>query len=569
MKNDLRARILAGALVTAATTNSIGVVALADEKVQSEDNNIKNIKEVDSEKIEIEKDIEEDIKKDLDEKNNEIEKVENENKVVNEDKEHKEDIIEKEIIEVNEISNESKLKVVVNFPVKHNIMGNNEVSKEQFKSFLLAQQKKYGFKYDISVSIDEFLKIAYEEASKEGVRGDIVVAQAVHESGYFKFGGVLTAKDNNFCGLGVTGDGSKLSFSSARIGLRAQIQHLKAYASTASLNQGVVDPRFAYVTRGVAPSLEELAGKWAVPGYDRNKYSSLQEAVDNNESYGQNIYKLILTTKGYSGTTLEESNESEAKPEQTPDVKPEEKPETSKPEIPAVVGRGEVINISSRLNIRKGPGTNYGVIGSLTNSQKINIYGEENGFYKIDFISNGKTSYGYVSKNYIKSYENKPEGTPEVKPDTPSKPDIPNKPESNETIMIGQVTGISSRLNIRAGAGTNYKIIGSLNNGENVKIEAEENGWYKIKSGNITGYVSKTYMKIVQESKSEDSNNQEQKGTVKVNGSLNIRSGAGTNYSIIGKLFNGNKVTIIGESGSWYKISYNGKVAYVSKNYVV
>lgn len=564
MKNDLRARILAGALVTVATTNSIGVVALGDEKAQSEDNNIKNVEKVDSEKIEIEKNIEEDIKKDLDEENNEMEKAENENKVANDENEHKDIILEKEIIEVNEISNESKLKTVVNFPVKHNIMENNEVSKEQFKSFLLAQQKKYGFKYDISVSIDEFLRIAYEEASKEGVRGDIVVAQAVHESGYFKFGGVLTAKDNNFCGLGVTGDGSKLSFSSARIGLRAQVQHLKAYASTATLNQAVVDPRFKYVTRGVAPSLEELAGKWAVPGYDKNKYASLQEVVDNNDSYGQNIYKLIASTKGYSGTNLEDNNIPEEKPEQTPDVKPEEKPET-----PTVTGRGEVINISSRLNIRKGPGTNYAVIGSLINSQKINIYGEESGFYKIDFISNGTTSYGYVSKNYIKSYENKPEVTPEVKPDTPNKPDIANKPENNVNTMMGQVTGVSSRLNVRAGAGTSHKIIGSLKNGEKVKIESEQNGWYKIISGNITGYVSKTYMKVVQESTNGNSNNQEKKGTVKVNGVLNIRSGAGTNHSIIGKLFNGNKVTIIGESGSWYKINYNGKEAYVSKNYVV
>jgi hypothetical protein len=51
-----------------------------------------------------------------------------------------------------------------------------------------------------------------------------------------------------------------------REGVRAQVQHLKAYASTEPLKQECVDPRFKLVTRGVAPSWEDLNGRWAVPG---------------------------------------------------------------------------------------------------------------------------------------------------------------------------------------------------------------------------------------------------------------------------------------------------------------
>ena len=67
------------------------------------------------------------------------------------------------------------------------------------------------------------------------------------------------------------------TFSDVRTGLRAQAQHLKAYASTAPLNNACVDPRFALVTRGIAPNLENLNGRWAVPG----------------ATYGQDILKMI------------------------------------------------------------------------------------------------------------------------------------------------------------------------------------------------------------------------------------------------------------------------------------
>lgn len=554
MGKELNVKILAGTLATIAITNMIGVTSLADE-IENKNITLEVTNEDKEEDIIIEKDIVEDILKDEDVA---LDNKDEEKKEEEKDLHRKE--TEEEIAKAKAIENLSK----ASFSVKHNIVGSNEVSKEQFKSYLLDMEKKNGTKYKLTVSLDEFLTIAYEEAAAEGIRGDIVVAQAAHESGYFKFGGVLTASDNNFCGLGVTGDGSKLSFPSARIGLRAQVQHLKAYASKAPLNKALVDPRFNYVTRGIAPSLEELAGKWAIPGYDRSKYSSLQEAANNNASYGQRIYKLIESTKKYSGTPIENGSNSETKPESKPEsITPEEKPEN-----PTVIGSGEVINISSSLNIRKGPGTNYSVIGSLKNSQKVNIYGEEDEFYKIDYISNSKTAYGYVSKKYIKKFDNKPvePSVPETNPSIPEvKPE--NKPETPSK-KVGQVINISSRLNIRAGAGTNHKIIGTLSNSEKVEISGEESGWYKIKYGNITGYVSKNYLKVIEEAINTPSTGQENIKTVKVNGLLNIRSGAGTNYSIVGTLKNDSKVEVIGEEGNWYKINHNGKSAFVSKSYV-
>ena len=118
-------------------------------------------------------------------------------------------------------------------------------------------------------TITDFCTILLQEANAEGVRAEVVFAQAMHETGWLQFGGDVLAEQCNFAGIGATGGGvpgnsfNTNDTDSVRIGLRAQVQHLKAYASTASPNQVLVDPRFDYVTRGCAPTVEALGGKWA------------------------------------------------------------------------------------------------------------------------------------------------------------------------------------------------------------------------------------------------------------------------------------------------------------------
>ena len=118
-------------------------------------------------------------------------------------------------------------------------------------------------------TIEQFCSILVEEAQAEGVCPDVVFVQAMLETGYLKFGGDVQPEQCNFCGLGATGgvpgnDYSGYGANAVRMGLRAQVQHLKAYASTDSLNNEKIDNRFDYVTRGVAPNVENLCkGNWA------------------------------------------------------------------------------------------------------------------------------------------------------------------------------------------------------------------------------------------------------------------------------------------------------------------
>ncbi|MCI6380258.1 MAG: RICIN domain-containing protein [Erysipelotrichaceae bacterium] len=127
-------------------------------------------------------------------------------------------------------------------------------------------------------TIEEFCQIYYEECLAEGVKPEVAFAQSMLETGFLKFGGDVLPNQYNFAGLGATGNGVHgNSFSSVRIGIRAHIQHLKCYASTAPLNQERVDPRWSDLLRGKSPTVEKLQGTWAT---STTYASSLLKAIE-------------------------------------------------------------------------------------------------------------------------------------------------------------------------------------------------------------------------------------------------------------------------------------------------
>ncbi|MCY7322989.1 MAG: N-acetylmuramoyl-L-alanine amidase [Phormidesmis sp. CAN_BIN36] len=110
----------------------------------------------------------------------------------------------------------------------------------------------------------DLARLYREEGKVEGVNYDIAFSQMCLETDFLRFGGVTKPSQNNFAGLGdIAGSAAGASFPSAQIGVRAHIQLLKAYASTAPLTLESVNPRFNFVTRGVAPLVDQLSGRWA------------------------------------------------------------------------------------------------------------------------------------------------------------------------------------------------------------------------------------------------------------------------------------------------------------------
>lgn len=137
-------------------------------------------------------------------------------------------------------------------------------------------------------SVLDMAALYLSEGAAEGIRGDVAFAQSCLETGNFAFAGsAVTLDQNNFCGMGVTSNGVKgNSFATPQLGIRAQIQHLKAYASTAALNGECVDPRFSYVTRGCAEYVEWLGQKenpdgkgWATGAGYGEKIMSILKAI--------------------------------------------------------------------------------------------------------------------------------------------------------------------------------------------------------------------------------------------------------------------------------------------------
>jgi hypothetical protein len=119
-----------------------------------------------------------------------------------------------------------------------------------------------------------------EEAAMEGVNHDAAFAQMCLETGFLRYGGLVTPDMNNFCGLGSIGPGQNgEKFPNPRAGVRAHIQHLKAYATDAPLNQAVVDPRYRYVRRGSSPAIKGLSGTWAADRSYADKINSILERL--------------------------------------------------------------------------------------------------------------------------------------------------------------------------------------------------------------------------------------------------------------------------------------------------
>lgn len=130
------------------------------------------------------------------------------------------------------------------------------------------------------------------------------------------------------------------------------------------------------------------------------------------------------------------------------------------------------------------------------------------------------------------------------------------------------ISNVTSYLNVRKGAGTNYKIVGKMPGYSVCEIISDEGEWYKIKSGSVTGYVSKEFILT-----GYDANVKAQEKMTEVLvvtcDKLNVREEPSTDCSISTKVSVGEHLDIVEkEKDGWYKASINGLTGYVSADYV-
>ena len=147
------------------------------------------------------------------------------------------------------------------------IMGGAVATQEQCVRYLL----KHNPNPKLNVSPQELVSYYYEEGNRTGIRPDIAFAQALKETGYFRYGGTVIPAQNNYCGLGTTSATVQGAyFATPRLGVKAHIQHLLAYASVEPPQDSIVDPRYDLVRQSYGTNTltqwKDLNGRWAVPG---------------------------------------------------------------------------------------------------------------------------------------------------------------------------------------------------------------------------------------------------------------------------------------------------------------
>ena len=178
-------------------------------------------------------------------------------------------------------------------PESVEILGAAEATQAQMAAFIRRRNPQP----KLACSVEEIVRLYYEEAGAEGVRADIALCQALKETGFFAYGGDVLPAQNNYCGLGATGNKAKGAyFATPQEGVRAHIQHLMAYATTERPHAPLVDPRYDLVRLyrtdiyGKIKHWTGLNGVWAVPG----------------TSYGQDILLLCreATTPDASDASL-------------------------------------------------------------------------------------------------------------------------------------------------------------------------------------------------------------------------------------------------------------------------
>lgn len=169
--------------------------------------------------------------------------------------------------------------------ILHLLMGSSVVTvKQMVQYFNSSASYPVYYANTEAATIEAFCQIYLEECKAEGVKAEVAFCQAMKETGFLKFGGNVNITQYNFAGIGSTGDGiAGESYADIRTGIRAQVQHLKAYGCEDSLNQACVDNRFKYVTRNSAPYVEWL-------GVQENPYG---KGWATAEKYGYDIVKMV------------------------------------------------------------------------------------------------------------------------------------------------------------------------------------------------------------------------------------------------------------------------------------
>lgn len=158
--------------------------------------------------------------------------------------------------------------------VSRNIMAPGTVTAQELADFFITQNP--------SIDREEIKQMAalyVYEGLEEGVNYALAFCQMCLETGYLRFGNLVTPEMHNYCGLGaMDAEHPGEMFPTMQLGIRAHIQHLQAYGTTEDqkLKKELVDPRYSWVHKTkFTQDLWGLSGTWATDPEYANKINTI------------------------------------------------------------------------------------------------------------------------------------------------------------------------------------------------------------------------------------------------------------------------------------------------------
>ncbi|MBQ8954946.1 MAG: SH3 domain-containing protein [Clostridia bacterium] len=195
--------------------------------------------------------------------------------------------------------------------------------------------------------------------------------------------------------------------------------------------------------------------------------------------------------------------------------------------------------VDGSVNLRSQGSAKYPVIGWAKNGAQVEILYQGNYWHKVRLLSSGKV--GWVSAKYVK---------------ITGYADTAYAPDSSSAIAAAVSTKYpNSTVNLRAGAGVGYAVLGEVGRGARLSILSSEGNWYQayVPAKGITAWISKTYVSLGL--------------AARATGDVNLRTGPSKDYSRIAVIKKGANVTLLSEGASWSQVSYNGQTGYISNKY--
>ncbi len=219
--------------------------------------------------------------------------------------------------------------------------------------------------------------------------------------------------------------------------------------------------------------------------------------------------------------------------------------------LPALAATNQKMIVTSSTAVRSEPiQKDSNVLATLKKNDIVTQTGTS-GLWAI-LSYNGQTAYALSS--HLKLYSTSSSSAP-VRIYEPE-----GRPATSETMYA------TGTVNVRKGPGTNYAKIGQLDKNDSVSKVGVSGNWAIINWNDGVAYVSLTYLGGSSSGSSGSGSTSD--NIVQATSNVNVRSGPGTNYSVIGWLSKGSTVSKLGTSGNWTKVTYDGITAYVSSAYL-